>query len=203
MDGVGHEFFTRAGLAENEYASVGWRHQADLLAQGLHRNAVADDDALGDQLFFQVDIFAAKLFRLDRILDQDESFVERERLFQKVVSPELGGADRGLDGSVAGDHDDFRRVVEFANAREGLEAVDASHPDIQQDYVEGSFAEQIEAGFAAFDRGGRVAFVDKNSGKGLADSGFVIDHENLMRDVMHVERLVAPGPVRELPAVQR
>ncbi len=57
VDGVGDQFFAGAGLAVNENAAVGGRHEADLLAQGLHGNAVADDHALGVKLFFQVDDF--------------------------------------------------------------------------------------------------------------------------------------------------
>ncbi len=43
----------------------------------------------------------------DRIFYQDERLFERQRLFGEIVGAQLGGAHSGLDGSVAGDHDDL------------------------------------------------------------------------------------------------
>ena len=69
--GVSHEFLARSGFSIDQDAAVGRRHQANLLAQGLHRNAVAHDDAFRLQLFFQVNIFAVKFLGLDRVLHQE------------------------------------------------------------------------------------------------------------------------------------
>ena len=44
--------------------------------------------------------------------------------------------------------------------------------------------QQIEACFAAFDGGRAVSFVREDAGERIADSGFVVDDQN----VMHVGR---------------
>ena len=52
VDGVGHQFFARAGLAINQHAAVGRRHELNLLAQRLHGNALADDHAAWARVVF-------------------------------------------------------------------------------------------------------------------------------------------------------
>ena len=49
----------------------------------------------------------AQAVGLDGVAQDEQGAVQRERLFEEVVGAELGGADGGLDGAVAGDHDDF------------------------------------------------------------------------------------------------
>ena len=151
------------------------------------------------QLLLQVDVLAVQFLGLDRVLDQDQSLLERERFFQEVVCAKFRRAHRGLDGAVAGDHDDFRRIVELANLLQRLEAVDAGQPDIEQHHVKCSLAQQVEAGFATLDRGCGVAFVGQNAGQGVANSGFVINDQ----DVMHVGQSPLPAWVREQLEVQR
>ena len=127
--------------------------------------------------FFRSTFSRLQFLGLDGVLDQDQSFFERERFFEEIVGAEFRGADGGLDGSVAGDHDDFGRIVELANSLQSFEAVDAGQPDIEQDHVERGFAQQVEAGLAASDRGSGVAFVGQNAGEGVANSGFVVNDE--------------------------
>ena len=66
-----------------------------------------------------------------------------------------------------------------ANFLEDFEAVDAGEPDVEQDDVEGGFAEQIETVFAARAGGGFVAFVLEDAAEGFADAGFVVDDEDV------------------------
>src|ERR1700722_2994825 len=143
VDGVGDQFFAGAGLAIDENAAIGGRHEADLLAQGFHGNTVADDRGFGVKLFFQVHDFATQLLRLNRVLDHEQRALDGERLFEEVIGAELGGADGGFDGAVAGDHDDFRGILERADFLQCVEAVDAGHPDIEQDNVERRFSNQV------------------------------------------------------------
>ncbi len=53
MDGVGDQFFAGARLAVDQHAAVGGRHEPNLLAQGLHGDAVAHDHALGLSCFLR------------------------------------------------------------------------------------------------------------------------------------------------------
>ena len=76
MNCARHQLFTRTGFTINEHASIGRRHEPDLLAQRFHRHAVAHDYALELQLFLEIGIFFAKPLGLDGVLNQNQSFVE-------------------------------------------------------------------------------------------------------------------------------
>ena len=115
VDGMRHQFFPGPRFAVNQNPSIGRRHNRGLLAQRLHGNAVSHDHALGLQLLLQVSVFVAQLLGVNRVLDQDQGAVNRERLLQKVVRPQFGGAHRGLNRAVPGDHDHFRRISDLAN----------------------------------------------------------------------------------------
>ena len=115
MDGMSGQFFARAGFAIDEHAAIGRRHQPDLLAQRFHRHAVAHDQAFELQLLLEIGVFLAKALGLDRVLNQDQGFIEGKRFFQEIVSSELGRANRGFDGAVTGNHDHLRRFLEFAD----------------------------------------------------------------------------------------
>ena len=77
MDGMRDQFLAGARFAVNQHASVGGRHQRDLLPQRLHGNAVAHDHALRLQLLPQVEILMAQPPRFDRIFHQNECLFER------------------------------------------------------------------------------------------------------------------------------
>ena len=65
----------------------------------------------------------------------EQRLLERERLLDEVVGAELGGLDRGLDGAVAGDHHHRGLGPEPLDLGQRLEAVDARHPDVEEDEV--------------------------------------------------------------------
>ncbi len=90
---------------------------------------------------------------------------------------------------MAGDHDDFRGILEGANFLQSVEAVDAGHPDIEQDNIEGGFSNQVEAGFAALGSGSGVAFIGEDAGEGIANAAFIVNDQY----VMHAEWRRAPG----------
>ena len=108
----------------------------NLLAQRLHGNAVAHDDAAGLELLLEFEVFAAQPLGLDGVLQHDQGALDGERLFQEVERPQLGGAHRGLDVAVARDHDDLRRVVHRNDAFQRFQTVDAGQPDVEQDHVD-------------------------------------------------------------------
>src|ERR1035441_5135062 len=121
----------------------------------------------------------AQAARLSRVLYQDEHLFEREWFLGEVVGPELGGAHGGFDGSMAGDHDDFGRIVEHADFFENFKTVDSGEPDIEQNYVEAGLTKQIKTVFPARADAGLVAFVLENALEGFADRGFVVDDEDM------------------------
>ena len=152
VDGAGDEFLAGARFAVDEHAAVGGRHEPDLLAQRFDRHAVAGEDRADAELALEFEILVAQAARFDGVLEDDEGAVERERLFEKVVCAELGGFDRGFDGAVAADDDDFRTLlgVELAHVRKHVEAVAIGQPDVEQHDVVGRVLDEHQG----FGRGG-------------------------------------------------
>ena len=64
-------------------------------------------EPLGGELALELGIVFAQAAGLHGVFEDDEGAVDGEGLFEEVVGAELGGADGGLDGAVAGDDDDF------------------------------------------------------------------------------------------------
>ena len=136
VDGARRQFLAGAGFAVDQHAAVGGRHQRNLLAQRLHGNAVAHDHAARLELLLEFQVLAAQPLGFDGVLQHDQRALDGERLFQEVEGAELGGAHRGLDVAVAGDHDDFGMVFALDQLLQRLQAVDAGQPDVEQDHVE-------------------------------------------------------------------
>src|SRR5882672_4299520 len=76
-------------------------------------------------------------------------------------------------------HDYFRWIVEGADFFQRFQAVHSREPDIEQDDIKTGFANEFEAVFGACGGGGLIAFIFKNSGERLANSGFVVDDEDV------------------------
>ena len=172
------QFFSRPRLAIDEHAPVGWGHESNLLSQRFHGHAVADNHVAGEQLLLQVRYFAAQLPRGHGVADQDQQFVDRERLFQEVVGAKLGGADRCLNGGVPGDHDDFGRRFEFADLLEDFQTVGSGQPNVEQDHVVAIALQTVKAGLATFRGRGGKSLIGEHAFKRLADAGFIVDNQN-------------------------
>ena len=174
----------------DEDAAVGGRHELDLLAKGLDGDGLAGDGVARGASWRANSWFSTRsLCALDGVAEDEEGAVERERFFEEVVGAELGGADGGFDGAVAGDHDDLGRAgarvcsgaVDFG---EDVEAVAVGEPDVEEDGLEVGVAEE-GAGFGDGAGGGDgVVLFAEDGFEGLADVGLVVDDE----DVVHRER---------------
>src|ERR1700689_1585123 len=116
---------------------------------------------------------------LSRVLDEDERLLERKRFFGEIIGAELGRAHRRFDRSMAGDHDDLGRIVEQTNLFEHFETVDSGQPDIKQNYVEARLSELLEAILAPWATAGLLVFFLKNALQRFADTGFVVDDEDV------------------------
>src|SRR5262249_41841049 len=123
-------------------------------------------------------IFLPQPLGFDRVLYQYEDALERNRFFRKVKGPKLGRAHSGLDCSVTGDHDRFRRVLEFPQPLERFQTVDPGKPDIKQNNVECTATQGSEACFTAICSRNLVTFVFQDAVKRFPDLRLVIDYEN-------------------------
>src|SRR5208337_5329568 len=94
-------------------------------------------------------VFVPQPLGIQGVLDDDESAFDGERLFQEIEGPQLGGADGGLNGAVAGDHDHLGGVVHAANLLQSFQSVHARQPDVEQDDVGCMLVQVFQASFAA------------------------------------------------------
>ena len=108
------------------------------------------------------------------------TFLDGQRLFEKIEGAQFGGFHRGLDGAVAGDDDHFRAVSEgnFLDARQRFQAIHAFEPNVQQHHFVVVAREFFQAFLAAFDGGAGIAFVFEHARQRLADAGFVVYDQN-------------------------
>ena len=79
---------------------------------------------------------AAALAGIERALDGAQQLRERQRLLDEVERAEPRRLDRGLDGAVAGHHDDRAAVGGGGGPlAQQTDAVDIRHPDVEQHQV--------------------------------------------------------------------
>src|SRR5690242_18734120 len=123
-------------------------------------------------------IFFLQTALLDGVADEDDDAFQGKRLFDEVEGAEFCGADRGLDGAVAGDDDDARGLRKALDAAEGFHAVHAGEPDVEENHFDGGGVEALEGEFSGFNGFDGVALVAEDGGERLADAGFVIHDED-------------------------
>src|ERR1051326_450137 len=180
VDGVGHQLFARAALAVDQHAPVGCRHQSELLPERLHGHAVANDAITDPRVRLEPGILERETAMFEGILHYHRDLPDRERLFQKIESPQLGCLHGRFDGAVARDHHHHRALAErhLLNTREDVHAVHAREPDIQEHQFEAGARQCGQAGFAAFRGLDGVSFVFEYSAQRLADARLVIHYQN-------------------------
>src|SRR5579863_7058645 len=171
------ELFARTAFAIDEDAAVGRRGQRDLLAQGLHRNADAENLVPLLEFGPQAAIFGFEAQVLERVAQHERDFVDRERLFDEVEGAQLGRADGGFNVAVSGNHHRDGRVLAGLNAFEGFEAIHLGQPDVEEHEIEAALVEQSEA-FLGGGRGDDLeSFVTQERAQRFADSAFVVDDQ--------------------------
>src|ERR1039457_5278108 len=125
MDRPCHQFFARPALSVYQHAPIGRRHQPDLLPYSFHRDTVAHDDTLRLQLTLEFEILTAHALGIERVLDHDQSSVDREGLLEEVKRPKLRRTHRGLDRAMPGDHNDLGMVFDLLDLAESVKPIHA------------------------------------------------------------------------------
>jgi hypothetical protein len=162
------------------------------LAEGFDGDGLAGDGALG-KLACELLVVFAEVVGLDGVAEDEESALHGERFFEEVVGAELGGADGGFDGGVAGDHDDFGGAGAWsvgdvaADGGEDVEAIGfaagaagVGEPDIKEDGLVDGVAEELESFGGGPGGGDDVVFLGEDGFERFADVGFVVDDENVV-----------------------
>src|SRR5208337_2181272 len=157
-------------------------HQPDLLAQRLHRNAFAGKHRAYAELALELDILRAQPPRLHRVLDHNERAVQREWLLQKVVSAQLGGLHRGLDGAVAADDHYLRPHLhgQLVHIGQHVEPVAVGKPYIQQNHIIGRVIQQHQGLGSGSRRSHSVALLAQDLFERSANLRLVVHHQNVI-----------------------
>src|SRR5215469_10627643 len=184
VDGASYELFAGTGLAINQHTAVRRRHQADLLAKRFDGDALAGQRCSETELPLEFQVLVAQASSLDRIFQDNQGSIERKWLFKKVIRPELGCLDRGLDSAVAGDDDNFRTLLgcERVNIGKDIEPIAVGEPDIEKDYIVGRIFDEYERFTCRGRRGHGVAFFRQNLFERSADLRLIVDHEDMVHE---------------------
>ena len=180
VQGARDEFLAGAAFAIDEHAAVGGRGQGDLLAHGLHGNALADDVVARAEFLAQAAVFLFEAQEVDGLAHGERGGLERKRFFDEIEGAEFGGAHGGLDAGMAGDHHDHGQLPALAHEFERAEAVQAWQPDVEKHDVHRAAREPGQALFAAGHGFDGVALFGQDGGEGRADAFFVVDDEDGM-----------------------
>ena len=152
----------------------------DELAQPDDARGGADDDrhAFDADARAQLPVLPLEAGQLQGLAGRDQGVVQGKWLLDEIEGPVLQGRDRGLDVAVAGDHDDRRVHALLAHGHEHAHAVEARHPDVQENEVEVPVQGHVQALRPAAGLGHLPALVLENAAQRRADVLLVVDDED-------------------------
>src|ERR1700690_1803853 len=130
VKGASDEFLAGATLAVDQNAAVGGCGNGDLLAHGLHGDAVADDLVALAELATKDLVFLFQTALLKGIADEDNNFFKGKRFFDEVEGAELGCTHGGLDRAVAGNHNYGGGIGGGLNGGGGVPSLNSPGADI-------------------------------------------------------------------------
>ncbi len=179
MDRAGDQFLARTAFSKDQDAAIGGGHELQLLPQRLHRNAFADDAIA--LTAGQLAELGLQFVLLQGVVDHHRDLFNGQRLFEEIEGAELGGADGGFDGAVAGNHHNFGTVRggDLLNVSEGFQTIDAREPDIQQDNVVAMVREFFQALLAGFDGFAGESLVFEYAGERFANPRFIVNNQDV------------------------
>ena len=180
MNRARDQLLAGAVLAEDQHAAVGRRRQRHLLAQVIHRRALAHHRVLllAIDLGAQHAVLGFEIALAQRVADHQHRLLERQRLLDEVERAHLDRAHRGLDVAVAGNDHDLRIDLPLAQPLQRGQAVEARQPDVEHDDVVGGaigFFETLFAGVGGVDV---EAFVSQHAADRRSDAGFIVNNKN-------------------------
>jgi hypothetical protein len=182
VDGASDQLLAGARFAVDEHPAVGGRHETNLLAQSLDRNALAGQGRADVELALELQVFRSHAPRLDGIFEHDQRAVERERLFQKVIGAQFGGFDGGFNSAVAADDDHLRPRCDglLVDVGEHVESVTVGQPDVEQNHVVGGVIEQHQSLGRVGRRGHSIALLAENLLERRANLVLVVHYQNVI-----------------------
>ena len=126
-----------------------------------------------------VDLFEFVLAQ--SVANGEHGLLDREGFFDEVERAEFGGAHGGFDVAVTGNHHDRRLRAALAQACEGLKAVDAGQPHVEQHAAVSPSLDGLEALLARRHGFRREPFIFEHRPQRLADAALVVNNQNRVR----------------------
>ena len=81
---VGHQFLSRAAFAIDQHAAIGGGGKLQLLAQGLHGDAVANDAVAAVQFRAQLAVLRGQLRLLQGVAKRQQGLINGKRLLNEI-----------------------------------------------------------------------------------------------------------------------
>jgi hypothetical protein len=169
-------------VAGDQHPGLRRRDLLDRLLDRLERRALAEHPVSLRYLSAERDVLLRELLHPGRVLDRDEDPLAVEGLLDEVERAQLGRLDGGVDGPVAGDHDDVEVGVALPHLRQHLEAVHPGHLDVEQNEVGAGILEPPERLLAVLREHGLVLLVAEDHVHRIADVLFVVDDQNAVHE---------------------
>ena len=160
MQRARHQFFSRAGLAENADASFAGGHALYLRHHAAHGLAFPDD-LVSAEAARQVTILALQAAEFQCVLHGEQQFFGGDRFLQEVERTEARGTHGHLDVRLARHHDDRSRHALRFEFFEQRQAIFAGHDHVGEYQVEGLRFGQFQGLVGVVADGGFMPFQTK------------------------------------------
>ena len=138
VDRSGDERLAGAALAGDQDGGLGVGHALDHVEDPQHAVVVADDVLQAEshvELGLEIAVLFEDLALVEGPLDGHLQLFVDQGLGEEIEGPGADGLDGGLDGAVAGDHDDGGGRVMLPAMGEDVEPVTVAEADVGQDHV--------------------------------------------------------------------
>ncbi|GIW39702.1 MAG: hypothetical protein KatS3mg076_0279 [Candidatus Binatia bacterium] len=196
MDGPRDEFLPGAVLALDEDVALVLRDGLDRLVDLAHGRAPADEfpeAGRPPELEAEAADLLAEAAQFQGLLHLEQEFVRMAGLDQVVARAELHGLDRGLDGTVAGEHEGRDVEGTFLHRAQQAHSVEHGHVEVGDDEVEGLAFESLECLGPVVGRRHAVTSPLEDLGQRPGHVGLVLDQE----DATPCHRRADSGSVRQ------
>ena len=178
MDSASDRLASAARLAGEQHRCGRGRCHVGLLAQSQGGKALAGDLGLSRQLFEQAPVVLLEPLSVQRVAQDQQRLLQRERLLDEIEGAQLGRPDRRVDGAVPRDHHHLGIRPPFADQLERLQAVHSRQPHVEQDRV---VIAAIQFGQTVLGRRrarDAVALITEDAFQSRSHSRLVIDHQD-------------------------
>src|SRR5437867_8541936 len=146
MDCIRDDFFSRATLSSDDNSGRTWRHLFEHPDAGPHLSSYIDKAAGSalTELLAQFAVLTREVLLFRGLFDGPQDLGLFDRLCNEVVGAFFDRLDSNLHGAMAGDHDDFKILLNGFRSFEQFHAVHDRQPKIGHQNVDVVFIQQVK-----------------------------------------------------------